>query len=49
MAVATPKKPRAKAKKTPESTLKKRKLDESEDVEVADVGAANDEAGADGA
>ena len=33
---ATPKKPKARAKKTPESTLKKRKLEETEDAEVED-------------
>ena len=47
VAVATPKKPRAKAKKTPESTLKKRKLGETEDAEVGSAEGAKDVAGAD--
>ena len=44
---ATPKKPRAKAKKTPESALKKRKLEETEDAEAAGCDTMKNEAGAD--
>lgn len=49
MPKATPKKPRTSAKKTPESTLKKRKLGEIEEAEVGGVEATKDVVDADGA